>query len=619
MCGFCGYVNYEKDITDEKVIEEMNNKLKKRGPNAQKIYINDNVAIGHARLSIIDVALGHQPMTKNFKENEYTIAYNGEMYNTKEIRDELISKGYTFSTNCDTEVVLTSYIEYGEKCVEYINGIFAFVIYDKNNKSLFLVRDRLGIKPLFYTISSKGDDTTLIFASEIKAILAHPDVEPILDKQGLMELIGLGPAHSPGKTYFKNILEIKPGYTGFYKDGFFDINKYWDLETKECRDSEETAIEEIHYLVNDAAKRQLVSDVGICSMLSGGLDSSILTKVAKDNIDDIVTFSIDFVGNDQDFKANSYQLTKDSDYVKIMKDFLNTNHKTIQIENTYLFDLLDESMISRDMPGMADIDSSMFAFCKKINENGFKVCLSGECSDEIFGGYPWFYKEHLASHNGFPWALSENLRDNLIKSDIFKDNEIREYVENARQETLKNVTHLNPNDEFENRFRNINYLTVKWFMNTLVERTDRMSMANSLEVRVPYADHRIFDYVYNLPAKMKLGLSKNNEPVEKYLLRKAFENELPHDVVYRKKSPFPKTYDPKYLKLVEERMLNILDNKKSKIHEIINENYVRNLINIHGENLTENLFGQLMTYPQTLAFLIQIDKWLDLYNIKFEL
>lgn len=301
-----------------------------------------------------------------------------------------------------------------------------------------------------------------------------------------------------------------------------------------------------------------------------------------------------------------------------MKNFLNTSHKTILVENTKLFDLLTDSLIARDMPGMADIDSSMFEFCNKISKNGFKVCLSGECSDEIFGGYPWFYKEHLSMHEGFPWALSENLRDNLVKPNLLKKNELREYVERKRQETLKDVN-LNCNDEFENRFRKINYLTIKWFMTCLVERTDRMSMANSLEVRVPFADHRIFEYVYNLPAKMKLGMSKSTNITEKYLLRKAFEKELPEDIVYRKKSPFPKTYAPKYLNLVESKVQSILNNKNSKILNIINKDYVQNMLNIHGENLTENLFGQLMTYPQTLAYLIQIENWLNIYNIEIEI
>ncbi len=620
MCGFCGYVNTTKSIDENKIIKDMASTIKKRGPNALNVFVDKKTALGHTRLSIIDVKYGMQPMTKENNGNNYTIVYNGELYNTNEIRDNLISKGYNFTTKCDTEVVLTSYFEYGTDAVKYLNGIFAFAIYNDKDESIFLARDRLGIKPLFYSFNTDLDaELKFIFASEIKAILKHPDITAILDRQGLMELIGLGPAHSPGNTYFKNIKEIKPGYFAIYKNNKLELTKYWDLETKISYESEKQVIDNIHDLVVDATKRQLVSDVGICSMLSGGLDSSVLTKVAKDNINDLTTFSIDYVGNDKDFKSNDYQLTKDSDYVKIMQKFLDTNHKTILIDNTQLFELLNTSLIARDMPGMADIDSSMYAFCNKISKAGFKVCLSGECSDEIFGGYPWFYKEHLSMHDGFPWALSENLRDNLVKKDLLKENELREYVESKRKETLKNVTFIDKDDDFENRFRSINYLTIKWFMMCLVERTDRMSMANSLEVRVPFADHRIFEYVYNIPARLKLGVSKNSNVTEKYLLRKAFEKELPNDVVYRKKSPYPKTYDPKYLRLVEVKMQSILDNKDSKILNIINKDYVQNMLDTHGEALTENLFGQLMTYPQTLAYLIQIENWLNLYNIEIDI
>lgn len=617
MCGFCGYVSNGKNIENDIIISKMVEKIKKRGPNAQNVFINKNIALGHARLSIIDVANGNQPMIKDVNNNRYVIVYNGELYNTKELRDGLISKGYKFLTTCDTEVVLNSFIEYGKDCVNLLNGIFSFVIYDKENEYIFLARDRLGIKPLFYSITPNN---TFVFSSEIKGLLEHPEVTPIIDKNCLMEIFGLGPAHTPGRTFFKNIYEIEAGFVAIYnkKSGLLK-ERYWDLITKECNDTQEEAIEQIHYLLTDAAKRQLVSDVGICSMLSGGLDSSILTKVAHDNIPDITTFSIDFKDNDKNFKANSYQMTKDSDYVKIMQKYLNTNHKTIKIDNTELFDLLKDSLIARDMPGMADIDSSMFAFCKYINQSGFKVCLSGECSDEIFGGYPWFYKEHLITNKGFPWALSENLRSNLLKPGVLKENELQDYIYSAKNNTLKNVEVLDKKDEFENRYRNTNYLTIKWFMNTLVERTDRMSMANSLEVRVPFADHRIFEYVYNLPAKMKLGLYDNKVSVEKYLLRKAFEKELPRDIVYRKKSPFPKTYDPIYLNLVETKIKEILNNKNSKINNLINIDFVKDMINIHGENLTENLFGQLMTYPQTLAYLIQIEMWLDIYDPKIEI
>lgn len=618
MCGFCGYKNKNENIIDQRQIRAMNDSIIHRGPNDYNIYIDKDVALGHTRLSIIDVKYGTQPMIKEEHKNKYVIVYNGELYNTTKLRNNLISKGYTFSTNCDTEVILTAYIEYGANSILDLNGIYSFVIYDLNKNQLFLCRDRLGIKPLFYTITSNG---TFIFSSEIKAILSHNEVKPILDKYGLKELFAIGPAHTPGITYFKNILEIKPGYCGIYKNNKLITYKYWDLKTNENVDSIDTAVSTVHDLVVDATKMQLVSDVGVCSMLSGGLDSSILTKIAKDKLPNLKTFSIDFKGNDKDFISNIYQQTKDSDYIKIIKDYLKTNHKTVLLDNSSSFELLKDSLIARDMPGMADVDTSMLGFCRKIRDNGFKVCLSGETSDEIFGGYPWFYREKLFNYrNGFPWALSENLRSNLLKKGLLKKNEITEYIKEKINIQLKNVKYLDNETEYEKRYRDINYLTVKYFMTTLLERTDRMSMSSSLEVRVPFGDHRIFEYVYNVPVKYKLGLIKGNkDPIEKYLLRKAFEKELPHEIIYRKKSPFPKTYDPIYLKLVEEAVTEILKNKKLKIHQIINCQYIQHLIDTHGTNLKENLFGQLMTYPQTLAYIYQISMWLEIYNIELEI
>jgi asparagine synthase (glutamine-hydrolysing) len=617
LCNFCGYINNKEIIENDSIIMKMTEKVKKDEQNDLNIFVDKKIALGHTRLSIIDLKNENQPMIKDINNNRYVIVYNGKLYNTDDLRTNLISKGYDFVTTCDAEVVLNSFIEFGKKCVNMLNGIFSFAIYDKKNEYIFLARDRLGVKPLFYSISNKN---TFVFSSEIKALLEHPEITPIIDKNSLMEIFGLGPAHTPGKTFFKDIFEIEAGFMAIYdKKNGLKKERYWDLATKECNDTEKEAIEQIHYLVTGSTKKQIVSDSKICSMLSGGLDSSILTKIAHDNIPDITTFSIDFKDNDKNFTANSYQMTKDSDYVKIMQKYLNSNHKNIKIDNTDLFSLLEEAVIARDMPGMADIDTSMFAFCKNISKNNFKVCLSGECSDEIFGGYPWYYKEHLISNKGFPWALSENLRVSFVKPIFFKDNELKEYIYSSKENTLKNVEFLNKNDKYENRFRETNYLTIKWFMNTLIERTDRMSKSNSLEVRIPFADYRIFEYVYNLPAKMKLGLYENKIPVEKYLLRKAFENELPEEIVYRKKSPFPKTYDPVYLNLVENKLKEILNNKDSKINNLINTDAIKEMLNVHGENMTENLFGQLMTYPQTLAYLIQINMWLDIYDPKFEI
>lgn len=614
MCGICGYMNCNEKIKDTDIITKMTESINRRGPDALNVFTDKNVALGHTRLSIIDLLTGNQPMTYEYNSSTYVITYNGELYNTKEVKELLIKEGFTFKTTSDTEVILVSYIAYKEKCLELLNGIFSFVIYSSNTNSLFLARDRLGIKPLFYTIQNN----TLIFASEIKAILKHPKVKAVAGEKEIMEIMALGPAHSPGSTYFKNIYELKAGHFATFSGINFVSKCYWDLKTEKCEDDIYSAISKTKELVTDSLKRQLVSDVPVCCMLSGGLDSSVLTYLAKEELSTLSTFSIDFNGNNTAFTSNSYQPTQDSQYVKIMNEYLKTNHKTIYFKNEDLFYSLKDSMIARDMPGMADIDSSMYVFCKAISDTGFKVCISGECSDEIFGGYPWYYREKLVNYPSFPWALSDDIRNELLKTNICSNYDVKEYIKECYNNTLENVE-LNSSNEFENKFRKTNYLTIKWFMNTLVERTDRASSASGLEVRVPFADHRIFEYIYNVPAKYKIGLTHNTEPVEKYLLRKAFENNLPKDVVYRKKSPFPKTYADDYLKLVEFRIKEIISDKSNPLHKIINIDYLNQILETRGSNLKENWFGQLMTYPQTLAYLIQISMWLEEYNINLEI
>lgn len=354
-------------------------------------------------------------------------------------------------------------------------------------------------------------------------------------------------------------------------------------------------------------------------MLSGGLDSSVLTTLAKREIPNLTTFSINFEGNEKDFNANAYQPTKDSDYVKIMVDKLNTNHKNIYFNNLDLFNSLKEAMIARDMPGMADIDSSMLVFCKKIADTGYKVCISGECSDEIFGGYPWYYKEELMHSIAFPWTRSFDTRSSILRQDLVSEAELKNYILRAYNSTITKVVYNSSNPD-ENLFRRTCYLTTKWFMNTLIERTDRMSMLSGLEVRVPFADKKLFEYVYNLSYKFKLGLTDtNNSPIEKYLLREAFKGELPNEIINRKKSPFPKTYDPEYLKLLEDEIKRIITSSTAPILQIINVKYLFEILNSHGSNLKENWFGQLMTYPQTLAYLIQINMWLEEYDIEIDI
>lgn len=609
MSTYCGYYTKNDKANDEK-ITDMIEVTKQNDSDICDKYITCNLKFASINQNI---------SSYKYKNNIYTICYTGNIFNKKELVRILKEHNIILDDKSDEKIILSLFALFNVDMLLMLNGTYSFVIFDKQNNKLLLVRDRLGVKPLYYT-TTFCTTPSFIFSTSIKSILKHSDVKRVLDKKAFLEMMALGPAHTLGNTYFKDIFEIKPGHYGIFDFNTFNINeyKYWDLESKECNDTPKEAINKIKDLVIDATKMQISDKKDIAAMLSGGLDSSVLCKIAENYIDDFHTFSIDYIGNDTDFKANSYQQTKDSDFVKIMQKKLKSTHNVLKIDNKELFYLLDNAMIARDMPGMADIDTSMYAFLQKIKDNGYTTCLSGECSDEIFGGYPWYYKSHLMNTDGYPWALSENLRCNLIKENLIKKEDIYDYINMTKKDTLNNVIHLT-HDKEENKFKDINYLTIKYFMNTLIERTDRAAVMKNMDIRIPFADYRIFEYVYNLPAKMKLGLMNNNEPIEKYLLRKAFENELPNEIIKRKKSPFPKTYNNDYLNLVEGKIKEIIDNKNSRIHEIINTNYVNHLINTKGKDLKENLFGQLMTYPQTLAYLIQINNWLTMYNIDIKI
>jgi len=611
MCGFCGYVEKQK-ITNDKQIFKMVSALTDSGQNTINVVIKNNVALGHSKSDTKEVYRYSQPITRTINGNCYTIVYNGKVFNYDEIKLQLMDKGYDFFTTGDAELVLLAYIEYKEKCLKLLNGNYAFAILD--NETLILARDRLGVKPLFYY-----NQDSFIFASEIKSILKHDSVKANIGKDEICEIFGLGPAHTPGKTFFKDIFEILPGHYAIVQNGNISTHKYWDLETKDINDTIEESITKIKGLVTDSLNRQIISNVPVCSMLSGGLDSSVLAYLASKKITELTTFSIDFEGNKENFVESDYQPTRDSDYVKKMQEHINSNHTDLYFSTEEILETLKDAMIARDMPGMADVDSSMLIFCKKIRETGYTVAISGECSDEIFGGYPWYYKEKLINSLNFPWSRAIMTRKSIVNNNIVSGEYLLNYIDNAFKKSSSNVV-FNSLNEQENTFRKTCYNTIKWFMNTLIERTDRMSMLSGLEVRVPFADYRIFEYVYNLSAKYKLGLVNGNEqPIEKYLLRKAFEKDLPNDVVYRKKSQFPKTYDPKYTELLENQIKNIINKSTSPILEIINVKFLYEILETKGKNLSENWFGQLMTYPQTLAYLIQVNMWLKEYNIDIEI
>ena len=553
-------------------------------------------------------------MVETFSESEYCIVYNGQIYNTKELRKELEENGFTFSGHCDTEVLLKSFIHYGYDVVNKLNGIYAFAIWNSKKQELFLARDHFGVKPLFYT----QFDDSLIFASEIKAIFEYPGIEKVVDSEGICELFGIGPSHTPGTTVFKNIFELKPAHFAIYNKSGLHIEKYWQLESKEHTDNFDATCDHLRYLLEDTINRQLVSDVPLCTFLSGGLDSSIITAFAsnyceKNDLPPLNTFSVDYVDNDKNFVKSDFQPNSDNYYINLMVDKFHTNHRAIVLDTPELADALEDAMIARDTPGMADVDSSLLLFCKNVKPFA-TVSLTGECADEIFGGYPWFFREDALNSHTFPWSIALTERQELLNPEISKKVNLKDYIDFRYKESLNNVHILDSDSQETAEKRKISHLTLNWFMQTLLDRSDRASMYNGFELRVPFCDYRLAQYVWNIPWELKALNGR-----EKGLLRYVMRDLLPAEIIDRKKSPYPKTHNPNYLTKVKSMLTKIMNKPNSPINNLLNRDFILNILETDGKAFTRPWFGQLMTGPQLMAYLCQVNMWLERYQPKIEL
>lgn len=613
MCGIAGYINFSDNFVKrydyhKHLAGELIKPLAPRGPDDTGIWIGEHAAFSHSRLCVIDPSGGAQPMKRTVSGYEFVIVYNGELYNTKELKATLTQFGYNFTSESDTEVLLYSYIHYGTECAKHLNGIFAFCVWDSMRQRVFLCRDNFGVKPLFYSFS----DDTLVFASEIKAILKFPGIKPRVSKEGLQEIFAIAPARTAGVGVFKDIFELKPSEYMIYSRNNLVRKKYWELQSSEHPDSYKKTIETVHDLVYDSIKRQLVSDVGIATLLSGGLDSSIISAIGalefKKQGRQLSTYSFDYKDNDKFFKASNFQPDSDAPWVKRMVSHFNTNHTYLECDTNDLINLLDACVDAKDLPGMADVDASLLYYCKKIKEK-HTVILSGECSDEIFGGYPWFRDEKAFKTPAFPWCYDLSLRKGVLKDSVENTLDLENYSYMRYSESISKTPTLPSDSPEEKRRREIAWLNLNWFMTNLLDRKDRMSMANGLEVRVPFCDKRIVQYVWNIPWEMK---NKNN--ISKNILREAVKTILPEDVLYRKKSPYPKTHNPAYENLVRERLLDTISNSNAPILSLCDYDKIVALVN-HDFDYGKPFFGQLMAGPQFMGFLLQVNYWLEKYHI----
>ena len=609
MCGITGFCSFEQDYTVPRwgqALERMKNTLAHRGPDGEGTFLSPHCGLAHRRLAVIDPENGAQPMYSG----DCVLVYNGELYNTPDLRRELERRGHTFRTHADTEVVLEAWLEYGTAVGAHLEGIYAFAVWNKRTETLFCCRDRFGVKPFFYTVQ----DGSFVFASEVKALFACPGIVPKADEDTWREVLGVCPARTPGTGVFQNIQELRPAHQLILDREGLRIERYWNVESREHGENYEDTVAHLRALLTGAIQRQLVSDVPLCTLLSGGLDSSIITAVAaqtyrEQGLPPLETYSFDYTDNKKYFKASSFQPDADWPWVERMREEFGTRHRVLTCDQQTLVDLLEDAMRAKDFPGMADCDSSLLYFCREIHKRHI-VAISGECSDEIFGGYPWFHRPDMLAADTFPWCMDLSVRTRVLKPELVKRLALEEAVHERYQSSLAETPRLEGESPEDARRREIGWLNLTWFMTNLLDRKDRISMATGLEIRVPFCDHHLVEYVWNIPWEMK-----SRGGVRKQVLRDAAKGILPEDVRNRPKSPYPKTHNPLFEQLARQALLDILADKNAPIHAVVDEDGLKNGLLKNSGDYGQAWFGQLMAGPQMIAYLIQLNQWMERYGV----
>lgn len=542
---------------------------------------------------------------------EDEIAFDGVIYNSEELKRELRGRGVKFTKGDALEICLKGYREYGGDFFRKINGAFALALWDGKKRRTVLCRDKIGIKPLYYTrIRNK-----IFFGSKIQDVLEKSGIDAVVTKEGLCEIFALGPAKSRTNNIFQHIEEVLPAQYIVFESGKTEKSRYWQLESHVHEDTFPETVEKTAWLIKDAVKRQMQADVPICTFLSGGIDSSLVTAICAKELkkqgQQLDTFSFDFEGNQKYFKANAFQPSQDRPWVEKMVQYAGTKHRYLECDNEDLVSYLYKAVDAADLPCMADVEGSMLYFCEQTVKER-KVVLTGEGADEIFGGYPWFYKEESFARRAFPWSFDMKTRQTLLLDEWIERLPMEEYAREVYEKTIADTPVLEGEKGREKRRREIAYLNLKWFMATLLDRMDRTSRYCNLDARVPFTDERIVQYLWNVPWDMKY---KNH--TVKGLLRFAGEGLLPKDILWRKKSPYPKTYNPFYEKMLGEELKGVLARQDAPIKQFLDAEKVKRFLSSPSD-YGKPWYGQLMAGPQMLAYMLQVNYWLEKYKIKIK-
>ncbi|WP_437274657.1 asparagine synthase (glutamine-hydrolyzing) [Sorangium sp. So ce375] len=616
MCGIAGWVDYERDLTRERdALRAMTETMRLRGPDDEGSWLAPRAALGHRRLAIIDLEGGHQPMIADQDGAPVAVLiYTGEVYNFRELRGELEARGHRFKTHSDTEVVLRAYLEWGAGFPRRLNGMYAFALWDVRAEELLLVRDRLGIKPLFYQRTGRG----VLFGSEPKAILANPLASPVVDVGGLRELLAF--VKTPGAAVFRDMREVRPGHVVHVRKDGISERRYWALESRPHEDDLKTTIRTVRELLDDIVARQLISDVPLCSLLSGGLDSSAVTALAQRALTaegggPVRSFSVEFAGQAEHFTPDALRGTPDAPYVADVARHVGSDHAEIVLSAAQLADPEIRAAVlrARDVPiAFGDLDTSLYLLFRAIRERS-TVALSGESADEVFGGYLWFHDPETVAAETFPWiAMRMKIRGGSAASALFDPAllaqiDLSGHVAARYREALAEVPRLQGEDGAERRMREISYLHLTRFLPILLDRKDRMSMANGLEVRVPFCDHRLVEYVFNAPWSMKTFDGR-----EKSLLRAASEDLLPRSVLDRRKSPYPATQDPAYAQRLRGQVAELLASEDAPVLPLLDMARARAIAAEPGGSVDEIV-------RSSMNQILLLNDWLARYQVKLAL
>jgi asparagine synthase (glutamine-hydrolysing) len=607
MCGITGWVSYDRDVLGQSAtLDAMTETMSCRGPDDHGTWISGPVGLGHCRLAIIDLPGGRQPMTVETPQGTVAVVYSGETYNFTELRRELTSRGHRFLTGSDTEVVLHGYLEWGEAVAERLNGMYAFAVWDGRHQRLVMVRDRMGIKPFYYYPTPDG----VLFGSEPKAILANPLARARVGLGGLRELYAF--VKTPGHAFWDGMHEVEPGTVVTVDHGGLRRHTYWSLETRPHPDDRDATIGRVRELLEDIVERQLVSDVPRCILLSGGLDSSAITALAARRLaksgETVRSFAVDFVGQTENFVADEIRATPDTPFAHDVAQASGTDHRDIVIDSNALADpaVRTKMITARDIPmGFGDMDTSLYLLFHAIREQS-TVALSGESADELFGGYLQFFDEEARNADVFPWLarFTRHFDDDadVLRPELTAALNLPSFLRDSYAEAVSGVTRLSGESECEYRMRKICHLHLTRFVRLLLDRKDRASMAVGLEVRVPFCDHRLVEYVYNAPWSLK-----SFDGREKSLLREATADLLPKSVYNRVKSPYPSIQDPQYVIALQEHAKDLLTNRSHPVFELVDRTRVRRAANSEAPQITQPL-------RRSLERTLDLALWLDLYT-----